>query len=319
MQSVLIYLPSEAFPLKVYNVDELGLCLVPTNKINPNYGYFHPPYATAFIHYDKKIDIEKTKRLLFNFILFKNFLKTDRDLTEWYLQHPFPGQNEWVNNISSIDNLIKGVIAPNIKEYFTVDYEKFKLLELISNPVEVNFFNLFHKFINLTDSKNEALLRRLIELFAFNASSLRSNKLYSNEYFSISVSFIILEVLVKDEIEDKKKKDICPNCGFESESNRNIKDMISEYIHNTNLIHKDDIELIEKMLHKFADVRNFFFHSGRKVNQERIFDEMKKIKGEVSFNTLDDIEIADGTMMGAWTLQTFLRRILISRLETIRL
>ena len=317
MQSVLIYFPSEAYPLTAYKDEELGLCLVPTNKLNPYTRYYRPQFATAFIHYDKIIDIEKTKNLLKDLIIFKSFLYKNYWLNMWYSQYHILSQAESVNNISSIDNLIKSICVPHPKDGHTVDYSKYKLLELISKPVTVDFFPLFRKYVSLTNSKKDSQLRRLIELFSFASSSVNVNRLYRNEYFSISVYFIILEVLVKDKIKNNRKVVLCPNpnCGYEKKEDRPIKELISEYILTSDLIHPDEIIIIEKLLHKFADVRNFFFHSGRMVNQDLMFERVKQLKGSVSFNNLDDIDIADGTVMGIWTMQTFVRRVLLDELE----
>jgi hypothetical protein len=314
MQSVLIYLPSQAYPLKTYKDEELGICLVPTKKMNPSTGYFQPKFATAFIHYDKEIDIERTKILLKDLVIFKNFLYANRWLNIWYSTPQASRFKELINNISSIDNLINSLYVPYVKDYFTVDYSKFKLLEVIPKQATVDFFPLFNKFVSLIDPKNKLPLRRLIELFSFNSEY---NPLYHNEYFSISISFIILEVLIKDEIKEIKKVDVCPKCGFEKESDKHIKELIREYVQNSKLIHKDEKELIEKILHKFSWVRNLFFHSGRKVDQEMMLKKIKDLRGSTYFDIEDDINIADGTRMGIWTLHSFVRRILISKLENI--
>jgi hypothetical protein len=177
MQSVLIYLPSQAYPLKTYRDEELGICLVPTNKMNPSTGYFQPKFATAFIHYDKVIDIERTKNLLKDLVIFKNFLYANRWLNIWYLTPQASRFKELINNISSIDNLINSLYVPYVEDYFTVDYSKFKLLEVIPKQATVDFFPLFNKFVNLFDTENELPLRRLIELFSFNSGSVDFNML----------------------------------------------------------------------------------------------------------------------------------------------
>lgn len=300
---------------KVYKLNETEY-LIPVKKFNNSYSPNTPTINFLLIENNEEFSNNLLKKRLSDLIVFLNYIWTDSYSSRWLVNLDL---QKAIKTVKESDSL------KSIFDEFNSDDEIEKGMNLLDfqpafyqfkDENKFNIVDLYNKFCQLDESDK---LRQQIELYVFAISerALLGN-FYSNGNLQISLLYTLVDSIMKDILPNTQKVKKCEKCGFEKNGKMNDRERIKEF---SGIIFKDDdfsANELNRILIKHYQIRNNFFHEGRKENTTEIlnlgFKSLYQEKGRSEMSLEEEIDFSEGRLMGMITVRNVIGQILIEKL-----
>jgi len=298
-------IPKWIVPKKPYWIKKKKLIVFASKNKIQNYEYFSPEYNTRLILYE--YDENSVKQILRDFIIFSEFLYRDNIVHCWFRSFPLT-KNQLPKYEKEIDNLEEYIKSETVEyqDYiFVHEYKEHPLYEITSKQTRINFKKYFNSYCKLS---NEDKTKQLIDFFTANSISQSTlQSVYANSNMYINNYFIIIEALINLEVKDQSGSRICPECGYEMPTKKKMTDLIKSFADKQYNYKPKDRELLKEILLAHYRLRNVFSHDAQYGNALEKFKKAVKKLNQKGLSIQEEIEHADGSMMGANAIDGFLR------------
>jgi len=252
------------------------------------------------------------------FIVFLNFIINDGSSAKWLLGFSFLDIR--IEETKSFEILIEEneqneKIKPMDIYY---DFNKFPLPYHLryGSEVYIDFIGLFKKYIDL---KPEDSLKHKIELcsFSWTIKSVISS-FYDNDNLDISLTYILVDSIIDEYIENKIIIKRCEKCGFEKKSKKNDRIRIKEF---SEALSKKEANILNQIIWNIYTIRNEFIHEGKKPFKDEIssewFKKAKEETGKEMLNLYDEAKYNRSRGIGLLNLKIIIKELLIERLSSV--
>ena len=308
-------LPSLFLPDKLYTWDNHGLAVFPSNKNKGgNKITLDNTLTTVIIFSDNGLTKETVTSTLRKYVTFLVFYGNDYYSARWLI-HQFWGDiDKKIKKCKNLNRIISNNIEKKLKRPRFV-YRNFESTHVAFRDGDLfNFKELADKYFSLDDDDK---LKEQIDLMAFTwvRPGLISN-LYDNVNLDISLTYTLMDSVIKDSKISESDVKRCSNCGHETRGKKSDRKRIRDFVGTLELTERNQ-NLYEQIILNIYQIRNAFFHEGRSITIQRNTKRAMTVNSLESKSITVELEAEHGQsrLLGVFNIRIFLTGILVSNLE----
>ncbi len=270
---------------------------------------------TVIIFSTGNLTKEDISRKIKQFVTFLVFFALDYYSARWLVHTSWSGVEKRIKKTKDLSRVISSNIEKRLKRPKLV-YRNYESTHIAFRETDLyNFKDLANKYFKLDDGSR---LKELIHLLAFNWTipGLLSN-FYDNVNLDISLTYTLVDSIIKDSGIDETETKKCIECGHETKGKKGDKKRIKDFVETLDL-DETNKTLYKKIFLNIYQIRNDFFHEGRIMT---ILGNMKKAmstgdKTEGKGTTIhQEAEHGQSRLLGVSNIKLLVTAILVSKLE----